>query len=228
MRKVLVVLAILIVGGLIAADRIGVTVAQNEIGKQVAAQYSLPKQPVVNIHGFPFLTQAIGGTYDQIDVNIGEWTQQGITVSQLKIELTGVNAPLGDVARGDSSNITAKTATASAVIPYAVIQQRAPQGITKISANGSDLQIEGKVSGFGLTGPITALVSVKATSKGIVITPQSANGVPLSLIQAPLSFVVPVQNLPVGSRISDIKVTPDGLLVAATTNDVKFSQLPKA
>ena len=59
-------------------------------------------------------------------------------------------------------------------------------------------------------------------------TPQSANGVPLSLIQAPLSFVVPVQNLPVGSRISDIKVTPDGLLVAATTNDVKFSQLPKA
>lgn len=232
MRKVLIVLLVVLVGGVIAADRIGVQVAQNEIAKQVAAQYSLPNRPVVTIHGFPFITQAVGGRYDEIEVGIGDWTQQDVTVHDLKIKLSGLTAPLGDVIRGNTSSIVADTATASAVVPFEAIQRRAPQGVTKIANNGNDLQLEGTFSAYGFTVPMTVVVSVKATPDGIAVTPhsvRSATGptIPTTILQAKLTFVIPVRNLPIGSRISEVAVTPGGLRVAATANNVKFGSLPR-
>ncbi|MCW2886870.1 MAG: hypothetical protein QOE54_7005 [Streptosporangiaceae bacterium] len=232
MRKVLLVLVILLVGGVIAADRIGVRVAQNEIAKQIAAQYNLPRKPTVNIHGFPFLTQAIGGQYDQIDVNIGNWTQQDITVSDLKIQLSGLKAPLMDVLNGDNSRMAARTATASAIVPYDVIKKRAPQGVKEISAQGKDLRLRGTFAFLGFNTDVTMVVAVKATRQGIAITPDSVQtggaAIPISILQQRLTFTVPVQNLPIGSRISKVEVTPNGLLVAATADNVKFNDLPKA
>jgi hypothetical protein len=232
MRKVLLVLVILLAGGVVVADRVGVKVAQDEIAKQVAAQYNLSRKPGVSIHGFPFLTQAIGGEYEQIDVNIGDWTQQDITVSDLKIELTGLKAPLSEVIRGDNSNMTARTATASAIVPYDVIKKRAPKGVNGISAEGKDLKLQGTFAFLGVNADVTTVVSVKATPQGIALTPQSvqtgAGSIPISVLQQRLTFTVPVSNLPIGSRISKIEVTPTGLRVAATADNVKFNDLPKA
>jgi hypothetical protein len=232
MRKVLLVLVILLAGGVVVADRIGVRVAQDEIAKQVAAQYNLQRKPGVSIHGLPFLTQAIGGEYDQIDVNIGDWTQQNVTVSDLKIEVTGLKAPLNEVISGNTSNMTARTATASAIVPYDVIKKRAPQGVKGISAEGKDLKLQGTYAFLGFNADVTMVVSVKATPQGIAITPQSVQtgvgSIPISVLQQRLTFTMPVRNLPIGSRISKVEVTPDGLRVAATADNVKFNDLPKA
>ncbi|XVQ11644.1 LmeA family phospholipid-binding protein [Spirillospora sp. CA-255316] len=229
MRKVLVVLLILVIGGVVAADRLGVRFAQDEIGRQVAAQYNLRQQPEVKIHGFPFLTQAIGGEYEKIDVSIGDWTQAGVTVRDVKVEMRGVGAPLSDVMAGNSNNVTVRTATASAVVPYEVLQQRAPKEVRKIGPKGDDLQVEmaGAIMGFPVSG--TAVVSVKPTRGGIVITPVSAGTgagqIPLSLLRDQLGWTVPVTNLPVGSRISQIQPTPEGLRVSATAENLKMSNL---
>ncbi|GAA2615438.1 DUF2993 domain-containing protein [Actinomadura fulvescens] len=231
MRKVLLALLILLIGGVIAADRIGVRVAQNEIGKQVAAQYNLQEQPEVKIHGFPFLTQAVGGEYDQIDVKLGRWTDRGVTVGDVTIEMRGVNAPLADVAGGNANNVTARTATASAVIPYSVIKERAPKEVKGIAAKGDNLQLDlsGTIAGFPVDG--SAVVSVKPSVRGIVITPVSGGLAGLPQVPAVgqlVSWTVPVANLPVGSRISEIQPTPDGLRVSATANDVRLNDLPNA
>lgn len=229
MRKVLLVFAILLVVGVVVADRVGVRIAQNEIGKQVAAQYNLQSQPEVTIHGIPFLTQAIQGDYDQIDVKLGNYTEQGVTVGDVTIEMRGVNAPLSDVAGGNADSVTARTATASAVIPYSVIKQRAPKEVQSISASGDNLKLDltGAVMGFPLKG--SAVVSVKPSAKGIVITPVSGGleGLPQVAAMGQLvSWRVPVANLPVGSRISEIQPTPEGLRVAATASNVRLNDLP--
>jgi uncharacterized protein with GYD domain len=232
MRKVLVVLLILLVGGVIAADRLGVGMAEDEIAKQVAAQYQLDQRPQVTIHGFPFLTQAIGGTYEKIDVSLGQWTQQGVTVRDAQLRLSGVRAPLSDVINGNSSQVTVRTATASAVVPYTVVQKYAPQGVKGLSAKGSDLQakVTGAFFGISVSGDLVA--SIKATSKGIAITPQSiATGgtqVPLAVLQQRYTFTVPTRNLlPLGARVTDIQVLPDGLRIAATADDLKLENLSK-
>ena len=234
MRKVLVVIAILLIGGVIAADRLGVGIAEDEIAKQVAAQYQLDTKPDVTIHGIPFLTQALGGEYDQIDVALGAWTEKGVTIQDAKLELAGVRAPLSDVINGDSSQITVRTATASAVVPYAVLQKYAPQGVTNLSAKGSDLQAHVTTAIFGLQVSGSVVASLKATSKGIVVTPQSISGnsgpqVPVSLLRQRFAFTVPVQNLlPMRARITDVGITPDGLRIAASADDVDMDKLSKS
>lgn len=234
MRKVLVVIAILLIGGVIVADRLGVRMAEDEIAKQVSAQYQLETEPDVTIHGVPFLTQALGGEYGQIDVALGAMTQRGVTVQDTRLELAGVRAPLSDVINGDTSNITARTATVSAVVPYAVLQKYAPQGVTRLSPRGSDLQarVAGSVFGLRMSGSIVA--SLKATSKGITVTPESISNssgpqVPLSVLRQRFAFTVPVQNLlPMGARVSELEVTPAGLRIGASVDDVELENLSKS
>ena len=230
MRKVLLVLLVLVAAGLVAADRIGVRVAEDKIGEQVAAQYNLQERPDVTIHGIPFLTQAVGGEYKHIEVGIGDWTQQGVTVTGVKVDMRGVDAPLSEVTKGSAADVTARTATASAVVPYDVIQKRAPKEVKRIGPKGDDLSVDltGNVLGVQLTG--TAVVQVKPTAKGIAISPVSvgSNGaaqIPLALVRSQLTWTVPVSDLPVGSRISQIQPTPDGLRVAATAENVRLNDL---
>ncbi|GAA0226034.1 DUF2993 domain-containing protein [Actinomadura nitritigenes] len=229
MRKALLGLLIVVAVGLVVADRVGVRIAQNRIGQQVAAQYDLPRQPDVTIHGIPFLTQVVGGEYDHITVDIGDWTEQGVTVSDVTVDMRGLNAPLSDVINGDTTNMTADTAAASAIIPYDVIKKEAPKEVRSIGPKGNDLAVDltGTVLGFQVNG--TAVVSVKPTSKGIAITPESvgegAAQMPLTLVRQQLTWVVPVRDLPVGSRISGIEPTAGGLKVTATAHNVNLNDL---
>lgn len=231
MRKVLIVLAVLLVVGIVAADRIGVMVAQNEIASRVATQYSLPKQPDVSIDGFPFLTQAVGGRYDEIDVNIGDWTQQNITVHDLQVKLSGLSAPLGDVINNNTSNVVADSATASAIVPYSAIKAMAPKGVDSMSATPDGLQLTGTFQVAGFNVPATIVVKVGAASGGIAVTPLSVKSglgptIPLGMLKSRLGFTVPIQNLPIGSRISKVEPTPAGLRVEATADNVHFANLP--
>lgn len=230
MRKVLPVLLIFLAVAVVAADRLGVRVAEDKIGEQVAARYNLQRQPDVTIHGVPFLTQAVGGEYEHIEVAIGDWTEQGVTVTGVTVDMRGVQAPLSEVSKGGAANVTARTATASAVIPYAVIKKEAPKEVKSIGPKGDGLQVEmaGDILGFAVSG--TAVVEVKPTAKGIAVTPVSvgSNGaaqIPLALVKRQLTWVVPVADLPVGSRISRIEPTPDGLRVAATAENVHLNDL---
>jgi hypothetical protein len=229
MRKALLGLLIVVAVGLVVADRVGVRIAQNRIGQQVAAQYDLPRQPDVTIHGIPFLTQVVGGEYDHITVDIGDWTEQGVTVSDVTVDMRGLNAPLSDVINGDTTNMTAGTAAASAIIPYDVIKKEAPKEVRSIGPKGDDLSVDltGSVLGFQVNG--TAVVSVKPTSKGIAITPQSvgegAAQMPLTLVRQQLTWVVPVRDLPIGARISGIEPTAGGLKVTATAHNVNLNDL---
>jgi hypothetical protein len=229
MRKALLALLIVVAVGLVVADRVGVRVAQDRIAQQVAAQYDLPQRPDVTIHGIPFLTQVVGGEYHHITVDIGDWTEQGVTVSDVTVDMRGLNAPLSDVINGDTTNMTADTAAASAIIPYEVIKKEAPKEVRSIGPKGNDLAVDltGAVLGFPVNG--TAVVSVKPTSKGIAITPESvgegAAQLPLTLVRKQLTWVVPVKDLPVGSRISGIQPTAGGLKVTATAHNVNLNDL---
>ncbi|GAA2086317.1 LmeA family phospholipid-binding protein [Actinomadura alba] len=233
MRKVLVVILLLLIGGVIVADRLGVRMAEDEIAKQVATQYRLDARPKVDIHGFPFLTQAIGGEYDRIDVTLGNWTEQNVTVNDASLRLTGVQAPLADVVNGNSSQIAVRNATASALVPYSVVQKYAPRDVRDISASGSNLQarVAGSFLGVRVSGDLVA--SIKATPQGIAVTPQSVSSgsarIPLATLRERYTFVIPSRNLlPMGARLSDIEVTPQGLRVAATVDDVKLENLSKS
>ena len=71
MRKLLIGVIILAVL-LVAADRIAVAVAENQISDRLTSAYGLAGKPGVTITGFPFFTQVVAGDYRQIDVSASQ------------------------------------------------------------------------------------------------------------------------------------------------------------
>ncbi|MCW2945884.1 MAG: hypothetical protein JWR24_2601 [Actinoallomurus sp.] len=228
MRKGLVISLIVLIGLFIAADRVGLMVAQDEIAKDVASQYQLDHKPKVTIKNFPFLTQAINGTYDEIDVNVGDLTQRGVKLTNTTVTLKGVKAPLSDAVKGDSSNMIADSAVATATVGYSDVDKEAPTG-TKVSAKGSALQIRGPVTVLGVSRTVTATVTVQPAGRKVRVLPQTVNAggttLPVALVQQAFSFTMPVNGLPLGTRISDVQVEPDGLRVSTAAEHVKLSSL---
>lgn len=228
MRKALVVVVVLLVVLAIAADRVGLRVAQNEIAKTAAAQYGLDHDPKVTIKGFPFLTQALEGRYQEIDIDVGELTQRGVRLTDATVALKDVTAPLSDAMHGDATKMVAGTATSTATVPYEDVDKEAPNGM-KVSAQGSALQVRGPVTMMGLTQRVTATVTVQPAGRSVRIVPQSVKTggvrVPLALVQQAFTFTMPVRGLPLGTRINSVDVLPGGLRVSATAQDVSLSSL---
>ncbi|WP_067687203.1 LmeA family phospholipid-binding protein [Nocardia jejuensis] len=234
MRVFLILLVVLAIA-LIAGDRVVVAMAQNEIGRQIAEEYNLPRQPEVDIRGFPFLTQAVDGRYRDIHIRIGDWTEQNISVRDLDITLTDVSAPLSELLDNRTSSLVASTATATALVPYDAVKPFAPSGVESITNSPDGLRVTGTfdIEGIPVPVPATVTVTVAPSDTGFEITPvsiQAAGGGPtisLALLRSTLAFSVPLEQLPVGAKLTAIHPTADGLEVTAVAHDVHFDDLPK-
>ncbi len=227
--RTLLTLLIVAAIALVVGDRVALVLAQNAIGRQIAAEYQLTRQPDVDIPGFPFLTQALDGRYPVIDIAVGDWTGDDITVRDLDVTLRDVSAPLGDVLGNRTSNLVAATATATAVVPYDVVRGFAPDDVESIEFGSDGLSVAGRFPVAGIMVPATVIVTVAPTADGIEVTPVSvrhAAGGPtisLGLIQRSLTFVVPLQSLPLGAHITAITPAADGLHVTAAAENVRLA-----
>jgi hypothetical protein len=103
--KVTVITVLVLVGVLLAADYGLAAAAEYQVSKKMRTQLDLSSDPSVDIHGFPFITQAISGDYRDIAINA-----VGIPVGNLKeleidADLRGVREPLSDILSGNISTI---------------------------------------------------------------------------------------------------------------------------
>ncbi|MQA07785.1 MAG: DUF2993 domain-containing protein [Pseudonocardiaceae bacterium] len=105
-KKRLVITLVVLLGLLVAADFAAATAAEYQVSKQARQQFKLKDDPSVSVNGFPFLTQAIAGKYNEISVHAA-----GIPVAntlrevQLDAKLRRVHAPLSEVLSGNAKAI---------------------------------------------------------------------------------------------------------------------------
>lgn len=225
MRKLIIFLVVLIVI-VVAADRGAKYAAESAISKQLASSYNLQPAPKVTVDGFPFLTQAISGSYDQIDVQIAEVSRDDLNVKDVNAHLYGVKAPLSEVV-SNARSITASRASGTALVPYDVVKKRLPSGFT-VKPAGSKLKVSGKAQALGVSVPVTADVKLTVGREGVVAKPSNitvAGGrVPGSVVANQIGFVVPIQDLPMHLKIQGVEVRPNGLQVSASADEVKFTE----
>jgi hypothetical protein len=119
----LVVLVLLLVG----ADFGAAAFAEHMISQKARTQLQLTDDPSVTIHGFPFLTQALGGDYSHISVSAA-----GVPVGDklqdvaLNAELEDVTAPLSDLTNGNTKAITIGKLTGAVTIKAADLARISP------------------------------------------------------------------------------------------------------
>jgi DUF2993 family protein len=227
MRKLLIGVAVLAVL-LVAADRISVAVAEDQISNRLTSAYGLPGKPGVSITGFPFLTQVAAGDYQQIDVSASQVPADGATLHDLKVRLSGVHATVGQVLGKGSSLVTADNAAGSAMVGFGTVDRRLPGGL-RLHPDGKNLSVSGSLAYHGVHIPVSATVAVGVSDSGIKVSPVRVSvaglpGLPVSAYSSQLHIVVPLSTLPLHLHLTSVHVTPNGLRIAASARHVQFAR----
>lgn len=225
MRKVLVALVV-IAALAVGLDRGLVIVAENVVASRIQESTGLDRQPAVDIRGLPFLTQAVGGTYRHVTASLPALQRGDVRLENLVVNLRDVRAPLVRMLRTDRP-ITARAAsvTASATVPYALVEARAP-GDMRASPAGQRLRLFGNTGFLGRDISGSALVEVSPAAGGLEL---DATRVRLQGRPAParladrLSFTIDVGELPFGLRITGAQVTRKGVRVRAGAENVPLT-----
>ncbi|MCO7222559.1 DUF2993 domain-containing protein [Klenkia sp. PcliD-1-E] len=225
MKGLLITLGVLVVL-LVAADRVGVLVAEDQVAAQVQQQAGLAGEPSVDITGFPFLTQAVAGRYDDVRISLTADELGQPAGTSAEVSLQGVRLPLSDVVGGRVSRLPVDRVDARASVPFDLLAAQLG-GDTTLTREGDGLRITKTVEVLGQTVPLTAAGTVALDGQDLVVTVDSASGagidVPQFLLDAAqdlLDFRYPLPALPFGLQLTGLQVTGTGVDVTAGADDV--------
>ncbi|WP_327284079.1 MULTISPECIES: DUF2993 domain-containing protein [unclassified Streptomyces] len=126
--RVVVIIGV-VLGALFAGvDRWAVNYAENRLAERIQARQGLAGSVEVDIHGFPFLTQALNHDLDQVDVKLDgvEAVSDGrkTRLSRLDASFRGVKL------NGDYSGGTARQAEGTALVTYRDLTEASDKGVT--------------------------------------------------------------------------------------------------
>lgn len=226
MRRLLIVIVVL-AALLVAADRIGVVVAQNRLASEIQQQLDLDRKPDVSIRGIPFLTQAISGTYKDIRVQLPDVDAGDVQDIAIDARLQGTHVSLSDALGGNVDRIPVDQISGTLLIPYDQLAQASGISGLTITREGDSLRLTGSVQVLGRSIEAEAVGRVEVNDGRIAITAEQAKIAGIPVPQAVLdeaarllSFRVQPQNLPLNLRITAVHLTDTGLLVDAVSDDV--------
>ncbi len=208
----LLITILVLIALLAVLDRALAAAIAAQIGARLAIANDLPARPSVRVLGFPFLTQLAFGDYHEVWVMLGSVSAGGVELSEIDVRFTGVHASLRKILWPGGSAITAEHASATALVPLAVLSQRLPPGLT-LSLAGSQLRIISTVLGV----PVPGTLALSVSADGITITPR------LSGVPALVGFVIPLRALPLRLAVTAVSVTEQGLRVSAAGQNVRLA-----
>ncbi|MEW2587247.1 LmeA family phospholipid-binding protein [Streptomyces virginiae] len=126
--RVVVIVGVVLAALFTGADRWAAGYAENRLAERIQARQGLAGTAEVEIHGFPFLTQALSHDLDRVDLDL-----RGVEVMAdgRKTRLAELDASFRGVKlNGDYSGGTAERATGSALITYADLTAASQTGAT--------------------------------------------------------------------------------------------------
>ena len=221
---------VVLVALVVAADRIGVVVAQRAVASQVEKEFS--ERPDVSIEGFPFLTQALGGRYSSVRVSGRDLSAGGERLSEFDATLSGLELPLSDALSGSVSAVPVDRLSARVVLSYDDLQRRLRDRRLAL-APGPDglLRVTGSVTVLGRKLSASALSSVAVSGTNVVVTARRfetgagpADRVLTAALGKRLDFTARIGQLPYGLRLTGVQIRPEGVVATAAAQDAVLTR----
>ncbi len=226
MRTLLALLALLIalllVAGLVA-DPIAEGVAEERVAAALRDGGDLAGTPEVDVTGWPFLTQAVSGTYD--DVRIALTAEDlGRPGTRADVVLRGVHVPLSDVLSGSVQEVPVDRIDGTATLSYALLSQELGAD-TVLRREGDGLRVTRTVELLGYTVPLTAVGRLSLDGQDVVVDVDRAEaagvdapGFVVDRAEGLLDLRYPVE-LPFGLRLTGVRPADAGVVVTAEATD---------
>ncbi|MGH3716753.1 MAG: LmeA family phospholipid-binding protein [Micromonosporaceae bacterium] len=233
----LLVIALVLVGLVVAADRGAAYAAEGKISEQVAQKaaerdITMQGQPEVDVEGFPFLTQVFGGEYDAITIRMRKVSMDGVTAERLDVRATGVKAELTDVMNG-TGDIRAGHVTGEATLAFSAVEEMIGAKGAKVDSSGDKLLIHVPYTTGSITIQAVAEATVKVTDGKVAISVESIRpekGELPSYAQSALdayartlSREIALPKLPYDMTLESAKVTAAGVVATASADNVPLT-----
>jgi LmeA-like phospholipid-binding len=228
--KALVITLVVLVGLAVAADRVAVHVADSQVAAQVQQQGKLPGEPTVDITGFPFLTQAVSGTYDDVQMSFTADQLGQPAGTSAQVSLHGVHLPLSAVLSRSVSSVPVDRVEGTATLSYALLSQQIGHGTTLTYA-GDGLRLSTTVSILGQKVPLTAAGRLRLDGDVLVVDAEQASAAGVNLPSAlvtragqALDLHYKIPTLPFGMKLTGVRPTPGGVVVDVLGTDTVLSR----
>ena len=238
----LIVLLLILGGVAFAVDRFGRSYAEriisDKVAQQVTNQKATSEKPDVTIEGFPFLTQVAAGRYDEIKIELANFSgpadQNGtkkIRLPLLDIRAKNVKASLHTLQSG--GDIVAGAVTGTGTIDYKQVAALVNQpGLTLTDQNGK-LTGAATVSALGQSFKVTGTAALTVTGGVVQVrfadvdSPDLPNIPGIKAILATqasrLAIDVQVPTLPLKLKVQHVEPQPDGLKFTAGASNVTLN-----
>lgn len=221
MRKLLTAVVVL-VALLVGVDRLAVYVASSALAGDVAKQQPECARPGVDIGGFPFLTQAFAGRYDDVTLTT-TCNQDGRRVfNPVRVTLHGARVPLGLIVHRSVKRVPVDYLDATATVPFATLDQRAgPAGLRFSAGPNHSIIVTGilQVAGQSITAHGVGRVTYSNGSVRItvdkVVTPAGSIGT-----GSGLDATIPLPVLPFSLTEAGVSASSDGVVISARARHV--------
>jgi hypothetical protein len=224
----LLVVAALLVGLLVAGDRVAVSVVEDRVGRQLQTELNTPAPVEADIRRFPFVTQLLRSSFSSVHVVAEDVTP----TDQQPTALQHVDLELRDVTSSDGfATSTAGRAEGTATFDYATAEQLTGLALRSAAEGRVEFSTQTQLLGVPVTATVVGRPLLDVADQTLTLAdPQltvAGVDVPDTTSQALLDALVkpaPITGVPYGLTVTEITARPDGLTAAVTGENVTFSR----
>lgn len=226
--RIVLVVAVLLVGGLIGVDRLAVAYVESEAADRVMLGPIRAGSTEVDVKGFPFLTQVADRRFDEVDVVVtGMETQAG----KRKIRISELSVALHDVTvDGDWAGGKARSLTGTALVSYADLTKAADSNVSLAYGGNGKVKVTGsfKIPLIGRTmtrSVVSTVTLVDGNTIRVRADEVPGEGIPglEELVRSRTDFERSIGDLPAGMKLERIEAREDGVAIAVTGTNVALT-----
>jgi len=221
MRKLLIVLVVLVLIAVVG-DRVAAKLVSDQAENRLRTEGLT--DPSVDVGGFPFLTQVLSRTFDEVTLTTPSLERDGVRAQAIRATATDVDVPRnGDVVLGEVN--------ARGTITYDEVLRQAGQDDLELSrASADEVRLRREVTVLGQTLAVSARGRVEADGRRIRVVPRGFELQGGEAVSPPLaasltdrfSLTYDVRGLPQGVRLDRIRPTDTGFQVSLSGQDVRL------
>lgn len=222
LSTVLVLLVLLAVG-----DRVAAFLAARVLAGQLQAVAGLAQRPEVDVRGVPFLTQAVSGRYEQVEVRAVRVPVGRLTFAELDATVSGARVPLRDLLDRSVTSVPTRTVEGRGLLSYQSLSRSSGDRNLTVTAAGDRVRVTGSVQVLGRTVSAAAVSAVTVDGDDLVVRAQSfevgnaaVDAVLSRALGGRLDLRLPIGDLPYGLKLESVAVDPDGVSFRALARDV--------
>ncbi|UOY00915.1 LmeA family phospholipid-binding protein [Blastococcus sp. PRF04-17] len=223
--KALLVVLLLLLGVAFVADRVVERWAEGYVADQLVEQAGLAAAPEVDARGFPFLTQAVAGRYEDVRISLSAEELRQPEGTRADVVLRGVQVPLSSVVSGSVQEVPVDRIDGTATLSYALLSEQLGRD-TELTRDGDGLRITRTVEVLGQEVRLSAVGQVRLDGGALVADVREASGAGVEVPGFVLDRAVdlldlrhPVPALPFGLELTGVRPAEDGVVIEVEATD---------